>query len=194
LATTVEDQLSFTLFPAIARDFFEARAKGDLMLEPLESFLPSGPASATELHLAPAEFNVTVHGETYHVKVSGSGRKIDGRKPYYIRVNDKLEEVSLEPIQEILAGVPEAPDADSSAKPKRPRPSKPGDVAPPMPGRVVKVLIAIDAMVKAGEPLLIIEAMKMESQVPAPIDGKVTAILVAEGDSVKTDETVIQLE
>ncbi len=194
LATTIEDQLSFTLFPTIARDFFEAREKGDLALEPLESFLPSGPAAATELHLAPAEFNVTVHGETYHVQVSGSGRKVDGRKPYYIRVNDKLEEVSLEPIQEILAGVPEAPDAGTGAKRKRPRPSKPGDVAPPLPGRVVKVLVSIDAIVKTGTPLLIIEAMKMESQVPAPIDGKVTAILVAEGDNVKTDETVIQLE
>jgi pyruvate carboxylase subunit B len=193
-AATVEDQLSFTLFPAIARDFFEARERGDLTLEPLEGFLPSGPAAATELHLAPAEFNVTVHGETYHVKVSGSGRKVDGRKPYYIRVNDKLEEVSLEPIQEILAGVPEAPDAGAGAKPKRPRPSKPGDVAPPMPGRVVKILVSIDTVVKTGAPLLIIEAMKMESQVPAPIDGKVTAILVAEGDNVKTDETVIQLE
>jgi len=193
-ATTVEDQLSFTLFPTIARDFFEAREKGDLTLEPLESFSSSGSAAATELHLAPAEFNVTVHGETYHVEVSGSGRKVDGRKPYYIRVNDKLEEVSLEPIQEILAGVPEAPDAGSSAKPKRPKPSKPGDVAPPMPGRVVKVLVSINAVVKAGAPLLIIEAMKMESQVPAPIDGTVTAILVAEGDIVKTDETVIQLE
>ncbi len=194
LASTIEDQLSFTLFPTIARDFFEAREKGELTLEPLESFLPSGPAAATELHLAPAEFNVTVHGETYHVQVSGSGRKVDGRKPYYIRVNDKLEEVSLEPIQEILAGVPEAPDTDAGAKRKRPRPSKPGDVAPPMPGRVVKVLVSIGAIVKAGTPLLIIEAMKMESQVPAPIDGKVTAILVAEGDNVKTDETVIQLE
>jgi pyruvate carboxylase subunit B len=193
-ATTVEDQLSFTLFPTIARDFFEAREKGDLTLEPLEIFSPSGPAASTELHLAPAEFNVTVHGDTYHVKVSGSGRKVDGRKPYYIRVNDKLEEVSLEPIQEILAGVPEAPDAGTGTKRKRPRPSKPGDVAPPMPGRVVKVLVAMEAMVKTGDPLLIIEAMKMESQVPAPIDGKVTAILVAEGDNVKTDETVIQLE
>ncbi|HJS66353.1 MAG TPA: pyruvate/oxaloacetate carboxyltransferase, partial [Nitrospiraceae bacterium] len=62
-ADTMEDQLSFTLFPTIARDFFEAREKGDLTLEPLESFLPGGPAAATELHLAPAEFNVTVHGE-----------------------------------------------------------------------------------------------------------------------------------
>jgi len=63
-----------------------------------------------------------------------------------------------------------------------------------MPGRVVKILVAVDDRVKAGDPLLIIEAMKMESQVPAPIDGRVTVILAAEGDNVKTDETVIQLE
>ncbi|HET7438657.1 MAG TPA: sodium-extruding oxaloacetate decarboxylase subunit alpha, partial [Nitrospira sp.] len=174
---TVEDHLSFVLFPAIARDFFEARAKGDLIPEPLEISSAKGPAVAGELHLAPAEFNVTVHGETYHVKVSGSGRKTDGRKPYYIRVNDKLEEVSLEPIQEVLAGVPEAPDSGKGTKPKRPKPSKPGDVAPPMPGRVVKVLVAKEDRVKAGDPLLIIEAMKMESRVPAPVNGKVVAIL-----------------
>jgi pyruvate carboxylase subunit B len=191
---TVEDQLVFALFPAIARDFFEARERGDLTPEPLEPAAAKGPAVAHDLHLAPAEFNVTVHGETYHVKLSGSGRKTDGRKPYYIRVNDKLEEVTLESIQEVLAGVPEMPESGAGAKPKRPRPTKPGDVASPMPGRVVKVLVALEDQVKSGDPLLIIEAMKMESRVPAPIDGRVAAILVAEGENVKTDETLVQLE
>jgi pyruvate carboxylase subunit B len=193
-ATTPEDQLSFALFPAIARDFFEARERGELQPEPLEPTETKGPAVAHDLHLAPAEFNITVHGETYHVVVSGSGRTTDGRKPYYIRVNERLQEVSLEPLQEVLAGVPEAPSTGSTAKPKRPKPTKPGDVAPPMPGRVVKVLVTEGSQVKTGDPLLIIEAMKMESQVPAPMDGRVVAILVGEGENVKIDETVLQLE
>jgi pyruvate carboxylase subunit B len=42
--------------------------------------------------------------------------------------------------------------------------------------------------------VLIIEAMKMQSQVPSPIDGTVRAIYVKDGDDIKTDETLIQLE
>jgi pyruvate carboxylase subunit B len=126
--------------------------------------------------------------------VSGSGRKIDGRKPYYIRVNDKLEEVQLEPMQEVLAGVPEAPESGSLSGPKRPRPAKPGDITPPMPGRVVQVLVTLGDAITQGDPVLIIEAMKMQSRVPAPVDGTVRAIYVKDGDDVKTDETLIQLE
>lgn len=191
---SIEDQISFALFPAIAREFFEARKKGELSPPPLETTSPKAPAVAHELHLAPVEFNVTVHGETYHVKVSGSGRKVDGRKPYYIRVNDRLEEVSLEPIQEVLTGVPEAHEPDKTVKPKRPKPSKPGDVAPPMPGRIVKILVSVNDRVKTGDSLFIIEAMKMESRVPAPMEGTITAILAAEGEHVKPDETIVQLQ
>ncbi|TKB77735.1 MAG: biotin/lipoyl-binding protein, partial [Nitrospira sp.] len=136
----------------------------------------------------------TVHGETYHVRVSGSGRKKDGRKPYYIRVNDKLEEVYLEPIQEVLAGVPETPETGAGGAPKRPKPSQPGDVASPMPGRVVKVLVRQGDGVKEGDPVLVVEAMKMESRVPSPIAGTVRQILVTEGEDVKTDETLMQIE
>ena len=101
----------------------------ELKPEQLEPPPEKGPAVAHELHLAPVEFNITLHGESYHIRVSGAGRKSDGRKPYYIRVNEKLEEVYLEPIQEVLAGVPEQPEAGSTTSPKRPKPTKPGDVA-----------------------------------------------------------------
>jgi pyruvate carboxylase subunit B len=89
--------------------------------------------------------------------------------------------------------VPEAPEA-GGGKPKRPKPSKPGDVASPMPGRVVKVLVHKGVKVTQGDSVLVIEAMKMESRVPAPIDGTVSQILVAEGEDIKTDETLIQIE
>jgi pyruvate carboxylase subunit B len=194
VVTSPEDQLSFALFPAIAREFFDERARGDLKPEQLEPPPEAGPAVAHELHLAPVEFNVTVHGESYHIRVSGSGRKKEGRKPYYIRVNDRLEEVHLEPIHEVLAGVPEAPETGGPHAPKRPKPTKPGDVASPMPGRVVKVLVSKGDRVAAGDPVLIIEAMKMESRVPAPIDGTVVSVYVTEGEDVKTDETLVQLE
>jgi len=193
-ATAIEDQLSLALFPAAAREFFEERERGELKPEQLEPPPEKGPAIAHELHLAPVEFNISLHGESYHIRVSGAGRKSDGRKPYYIRVNEKLEEVYLEPIQEVLAGVPEQPEAGSTTSPKRPKPTKPGDVASPMPGRVVKVLVSKEERVNLGDSVLIIEAMKMESQVPAPIAGRVVAVYVKEGDDVKTDETLVQLE
>lgn len=192
--SAIEDVLSFALFPAVARQYFEERERGELKPEQLEPPPEKGPAVAHELHLAPVEFTLTVHGESYHIRISGAGRKSDGRKPYYIRVNDKLEEVYLEPIEEVLTGVPEAPDAGKRPSPKRPKPMKPGDVASPMPGRVVKVLVSKGDKLKAGDAVLIIEAMKMESRVPAPIAGAVVAVYVQAGEDVKTDETLVQLE
>ena len=63
-----------------------------------------------------------------------------------------------------------------------------------MPGRVVKILVAEGATVAADEPVIVIEAMKMENQVTAPIEGTVKAIYVSEGDLVNSEETLIRLE
>src|SRR3989441_361479 len=189
-----EDVLSYALFPTVANDFFDERASGQLKPEPLAPLPPKGPAVAHELKLAPLEFKVTVHGESYHIKVSASGRKTDGKKPYYIKVNDRLEEVYLEPLVEVLTGAPEAPEVGGEKKPARPRPTGPGDVATSMPGKVIKVLVKQGQSVKKGDLLLIVEAMKMESQVNAPIAGVVKTLYVNEGDDVKTDETLVTIE
>ncbi len=191
-----EDVLSYTLFPSVALQFLHERASGDLRPEPLEPLLEGGPGGGQQgLHLAPIEFNVTLHGESYHVRVSGSGRTVDGKKPYYIKVDDKLEEIYLEPLQEVLASGPDAPAPTTDAsKSERPKPTGPGDVTTPMPGRVVKVLVTEGSTVTAKEPVIVIEAMKMENQVTASIDGTVKAIYVSEGDMVNCEETLIRLE
>lgn len=190
-----EDILSYALFPSVALQFIDERERGELKPEGLEPSPQGGPPlESHDLHLAPIEFRVMLHGETYHIHVSGSGKTVDGRKPYYIKVDDKLEEVYLEPLQEVLASGPEAPVSSGTAKGGRPKPSGPGDITTPMPGRVVKVLVADGAQVTNGEAVLVIEAMKMENQVTAPIDGTVKAIHVKEGDQVNSDETLIQIE
>ena len=189
-----EDIVSYALLPSVALQFFDERERGELRPEPLLEESDSGPAVGHDLHLAPVEFKVTVHGESYHIRVSGSGQTLDGVKPYYIKVNDKLEEVYLEPIQEVLAGAPEAPVSHAAKAEGRPKPSKPGDVVTPMPGRVVKVLVAQGDTVKAGDPLLVVEAMKMENRVQAPIAGTVGAVYVKEGDEVNPDETLIHID
>jgi pyruvate carboxylase subunit B len=192
--TNPEDVLSYALFPTVANDFFDERASGQLKPEPLAPLPPKGPAVAHELKLAPLEFNVTIHGESYHIKVTGSGRKTDGKKPYYIKVNDRLEEVHLEPLIEVLTGMPEAPEVGGAKTPKRPKPTGPGDVATSMPGKVIKVLVKQGQSVKKDELVLIVEAMKMESQVLAPIAGTVKTLYVKEGDDVKPDETLLVVE
>jgi len=63
-----------------------------------------------------------------------------------------------------------------------------------MPGKVIKVLVKPGQSVKQADLLLIVEAMKMESQVNAPIAGVVKTLYVKEGDDVKPDETLITLE
>jgi pyruvate carboxylase subunit B len=193
-AQNPEDVLSYALFPAVANDFFDERARGELKPEPLLPLPTKGPAVAHELKLAPQEFKVTIHGESYHVKVSGSGRKSDGKKPYYIKVNDRLEEVHLEPLVEVLTGTPEAPETGAAKAPRRPKPKAPGDVVTTMPGKVVRVLVKPGQAVKTGELVLIVEAMKMEGQVHAPIDGVVKTLYVKEGDDVKSDETLVVIE
>ncbi|AZQ73045.1 biotin carboxylase N-terminal domain-containing protein [Streptomyces abikoensis] len=85
-----------------------------------------------------------------------------------------------------LTALPRFPDpADRAA-------AEPGSLLAPMPGTVVRVAdgIAIGEPVKAGQPLLWLEAMKMEHRVTAPVDGTLTALHATPGRQVETGETL----
>ncbi len=68
------------------------------------------------------------------------------------------------------------------------------DVTAPMVGKVVKVLVSVGAEVEEDEPIVMIEAMKVEMPVGAPDDGTVASITVAEGDTVEADQVIATLE
>ena len=63
-----------------------------------------------------------------------------------------------------------------------------------MPGNVVRVLVAPGDAVRAGQPTVTIEAMKMEHQILAPLDGTVEAVHVAPGDQVETGQLLLHVE
>lgn len=63
-----------------------------------------------------------------------------------------------------------------------------------MPGRVVRVLVDVGEAVTKGQPLVTVEAMKMENELKAPRDGKVKKILVSAGSLVESKATLIELE
>ena len=69
-----------------------------------------------------------------------------------------------------------------------------GDVSAPMPGMVLKIEVAPGQQVEQGQPLLIIEAMKMENEIRSPISGTVTEILVKPNQAVEKDDTMIRIE
>ncbi|HEY5959273.1 MAG TPA: biotin/lipoyl-containing protein [Polyangiaceae bacterium] len=61
-------------------------------------------------------------------------------------------------------------------------------------GIVVSVVVKVGQEVKVGEPLLVLEAMKMESTVASPLSGRVKAVCVAQGESVKKGQVLIEFE
>lgn len=65
-------------------------------------------------------------------------------------------------------------------------------LAAPIAGTVVKVLVEAGADVKSGDTLLVLEAMKMETEVTAPKDGKVKAVEVSVGDGVTGGQVLIE--
>jgi propionyl-CoA carboxylase alpha chain len=71
---------------------------------------------------------------------------------------------------------------------------EPGSLVAPMPGNVVRIEAAAGRPVSAGQPVLVLEAMKMEHQILAPADGLVTEVRVAPGDQVQAGEVLATVE
>lgn len=199
LAKSDEDVLTYAMFPDLGRTFLQERAAGTLTPEPL---LPPQAKQTSERtpQYAPNEFRITLHGETYHVRVTGTGRRDEAKRPFYVHVDGVAEEVLVETLSEIevTPGVQTSRQAGTTASVstarQRPKPSHPGHVTTAMPGTIVDVLVKVGQKVNAGDGVLVIEAMKMENEIQAPVAGTVIAIHVAKGDAVTPDQVLVEIQ
>ena len=102
-------------------------------------------------------------------------------KKYRVNVNGTAYEVEIEE----MTGAPAA--APVAAAPAAPAASGVGEIiTSPMPGNILAVNVAAGDMVKKGQVLMVLEAMKMENEIMAPHDGKVTAVAVTKGAAVES--------
>jgi pyruvate carboxylase subunit B len=183
LAKSEEDVLTFAMFPDIGRTFLEQRAAGTLKPESLMPF-ERRQHHDTSSSTTATEFMIDVHGESYQIAITGVGVKGTGKRHFYMTVDGMPEEVVFESLNEYKA----------ESKTGRKQATKEGHVTTNMPGNIVTVLVKEGDIVKAGQPVLVTEAMKMEAEVQAPIAGKVTGIFVAKGDRVTPGEVLIDIE
>jgi len=194
LANSDEDVLIYAMFPEIGRDFLQQRKDNNLQPEPL---LPPNTGEEAQYCVAATEFNVVLHGETYHIKVNGTGHKHQDKRAFYINVDGTPQEVMVETLDEMVSVSDAAAAASalsrSSKGSSRPKASKPGDVTTTMPGTIVDILVKEGDSVRAGDPVVVAEAMKMETEIQAPVDGTVQKIHIAKGDTVNPDEVLIEI-
>ena len=85
-------------------------------------------------------------------------------------------------------------EKDISTKSKSGKQQKGNSVSSPMPGLLVKIPVSVGNKVKSGETLAIVEAMKMQNELPAPRDGIIKKINRKEGEQVDAFQAIVELE
>ena len=123
-------------------------------------------------------------------------------KRYSITVNGNVYDVVVEeadasgvtvaPVASAPVAAP-APVAKPAAKPAAPAAAGATTVTAPMPGTILDVKVAVGQSVKKGDVICVLEAMKMENDIPAPADGVIASINVQKGASVAANDILASL-
>ena len=113
-------------------------------------------------------YTVTVNGKKYSVKLDGDKATVNG-KAYDVAIKAGVEETS----------------SASSGEGK--------EVNAALPGNVLRVEVSEGEEVSEGDVLLVVEAMKMETEIKSPYSGKILSINVAQGDTVKNGQTLVTI-
>src|SRR5690606_738071 len=162
----VDDVLTYALFPQVGLKFLENRGN-PAAFEPVPSANDVAPAASTANPGEPEVYTVTVNGQSYVVQVNEGG-----------------DVTHLAPVGGAAAPVAAAPTAPVSG----------GEPIPaPLAGNILKVLVTPGQAVQEGDVLVILEAMKMETEIRSPSAGTVTTVSATVGKTVAVGDTLLSL-
>ena len=118
------------------------------------------------------EYTVTVNGAEYGVKLSGDKAIVNGVE-YPLSIVNGLKAASAAPAATVVTGSEE--------------------VKAPMPGLVLRINVKVGDTVKKNDVIMVMEAMKMENEIYAPCDGKITSIAVSQGQQLQAGDNLITI-
>jgi biotin carboxyl carrier protein len=126
--------------------------------------------------LGAGQFQFTLENSTYKCSVSKDGNirfiHLDG------------EDYELKRVPDLVSEFGESEDIAIAE----------GNLSSPMPGRIVKIFVKIGELVKKGQDLLVVEAMKMENKISAPFTGRIREVYYSEGDQIEANVSLIVIE
>lgn len=174
-----EDVIGYVLYPKVFLDFIERQKEyGAVTVLDTPTFF-QGMRIGERVDIELSE------GNTEIVSLNEIGDPDDeGQRTLYFNINGHAREVKI---------------ADHSVhqtvvKKRKAEPTKPGEVGATMSGSVLRVLVAKGDEVKKGMPIIVTEAMKMETTIQSPIDGKIARIYVAAGDAIDSNDLLIEID
>lgn len=139
------------------------------------------------------KYKVTLKGKTYEVEVEKGEAMILDEYAAAAPAPTAVPTPAAAPAAPAPTPAPApAPAAPATPAPATPAPAASGTVVTsPLPGNVLSINVNVGDAVKAGQLLVLIEAMKMENEIVAPTDGVVKQIVASKGAVVATGDTLL---
>ena len=159
---TVDDVLTYALFPQIGLKFLENRGNADAF-EPVPTAADAAPAKESS---GPETYTVDVNGKKFVVAVSEGGE---------------------------ISQIQGEGGASASAAAPAPAAGEGEPVIAPLGGNIFKVLVSPGEAVEEGDVLIILEAMKMETEIRAPKAGTIGEVFIKVGDAVAPDDEMLTI-
>ncbi|KAM7205519.1 pyruvate carboxylase [Naviculisporaceae sp. PSN 640] len=173
------DIAGYVMYPKVFEDYKKFVAKyGDLSVLPTKYFL-SKPEIGEEFHVELEKGKVLI----LKLLAVGPLSENTGQREVFYEMNGEVRQVTVDDKQASVENIsrPKADPTDSS------------QVGAPMAGVLVELRVHEGSEVKKGDPLAVLSAMKMEMVISAPHNGKVSSLMVREGDSVDGSDLVCKI-